>query len=194
MVKRTTEDKVNVTETDVLERLKTLVPLLQQEYLENLLKRYELNPDVRILSSRKLAELHAARGMWASAARIMSNTASSSERFSTAQELYMSAAELSIKAGDYLLADDNIRGAFESASPGDKARVQAKGAEMFLNEAADLDRNGKMTKCVQLYERILKTTRDANVSKRVSERLVVLYQKLGKIQDHMRMKASLESQ
>lgn len=194
MVKRTTEDRKNVTEMEVLEKLKTLVPLLQQEYLENLLQRYEMDPNLRILASRKLAELHAARGMWASAARIMTNAAASAERFSTAQELYMSAASLSIKAGDYLLADDNIKGAVEVAAPSEKARVQGAAADMYMSAAAELDQNGKMTKAVQIYERILKTTRDQNVSRRIRERLVVLYEKLGKIQESMRMKASLDVQ
>ena len=153
-----------------------------------------MDPNLRILASRKLAELHAARGMWASAARIMTNAATSSERFSTAQELYLSAASLSIKAGDYLLADDNIRGAVDVAAPSEKARVQSAAADMYLSAAAELDKSGKMTKSAQIYERILKTSRDANVSKRIRERLVVLYEKLGKIQESMRMKASLGPQ
>ncbi len=191
MVKRTIEERKNLSESDVLEKLKTLGPMLQQEYLENLNNRIELEPNLKVLVSKKLAEVYANRGMWSSAARVLTNAALACERFEPKKELHMQAGAVAIKAGDYLLADDNFRGAVEAAAPNEKARVQSDSADLYMAEATALDKSGKMTKAAQVYERILKSAKDNAVKRKITERLMALYEKLGRISDSMRMKSSL---
>ena len=193
MVKRTTEDREHITEQDVAVKLKTLSPMLQQEYLENVLNRMTTDPNLNIFSSRRLAELHAVKGMYSTAARIMTNAALVAVNFDKAKEIHLEAAALSIKAGDYLLAEDNFRNAVTAAAPSEKAKVQLEQAKYYMIEAEALDRNGKMSKAAQIYERILKQAKDTEVKRKVMERLMVLYEKLGRISDSIRFRESIKN-
>ena len=194
MVKRTFEEKQNITEEDIHLRLKALAPLLQQEYLENLLKRFNLQLNLKVLASKKLAELYAQRGMLSSAAKIMTNAAMAVETFAAKEEMHMSAGMLSVKAGDYLLADDNFKWALNSAAPSDKARVQKQAADFYLKEAAELEKTGKIAKAAHLYDRLLRSenTKEESTKRMIKEKLMVLYEKLGKIQESLRMRDSLK--
>lgn len=192
MEKRTTEYKTNVTEEDVLLKLKTLSSMLQQEYLENLLERLNLEPRVRILSSRRLADLYARRGMYASGARVVKNAAMIAPTFVQKKELSMEAGMLSLKAGDYLLADDCFLHAGEKAPAHEKDKIIQEASDLFLFEAEQLEKRGKMARAVQLYEKILRKGTDPIQERKIKERLVILYEKLGKIQDYLNMRNSLK--
>ncbi len=192
MDKRTTEERQNLTDEDILLRLKTLSPILQQEYLENLLQRLNLDPKLKILSSRKLADLYARRGMWASAARVITQAASVAPTFALKKDLCMEAGMMAIKAGDYLLADDSFRHAAEEAPQHEKDKVQKESSDLFLFEAEQLEKRGKIARATQLFEKLLRSDLDDASLRKIKEKLVVLYEKLGKIQDSMDMKNSLK--
>ena len=193
MVKRTTEIKENITEDDVRMKVKELSsPMLQSEYLENVLKRIVIQPNVKILASKMLSDLYVARGLWSIAAKTLENAADAAQTFSDKKNLYMSVGVLYIKSMDYLLADDAFRKAIEAASPGEKARLAADLRNLFMREADQLNNDRKIAKAAKLYERILKTATDINEKKKVMSNLVVLYEKLARISDSMQMRDSLK--
>jgi len=192
MVKRTTEIKENITADDVTMKVKELSsPMLQSEYLENILKRIVIQPDVKILASKMLSDLYVNRGLWSIAAKTLENAADAAQTFADKKNLYMSVGVLYIKSMDYLLADDAFRKALEATTPGEKARLSADIKNLFMNEADQLNKDKKIAKAAKLYERILKTASDINEKKKVMSALVVLYEKLARISDSMQMKESL---
>jgi len=192
MVKRTIEERQNLTEDDILQRLKELTPMLQQEYLENLLQRLNLDQRLKAISSRRLAELYARRGMYATASRVLTNAAMASPIFETKKELSMEAGMMAIKAGDYRLADDSFRHATEEAPPHEKDKIKKEAADLFLFEAEHLEKNRKSAKAIQLYEKILRTDPKDEETKKIKEKLVILYEKIGKIDDSLRMRDSIK--
>jgi len=192
MAKKTFEEKEKLTEDDVNEKLRSLSSTLQQEYLENLLKRFVLDQNIKILASKRLADLYARKGLWLNAARIMESAADSSPIFKERKDLYMKTGILYLKALNYLLATDSFKKALEAASPLEKAKLQEEINDLYLVEAEELDKKGKMAKAVQIYERILRTNPDAQKKRKISERLMVLYEKLGKIKDSLEMRDSLK--
>ena len=194
MVKRTTEEKQNPTEDDIRTRVKELsVPMLQSEYLENLLKRIAIQPSIKVFVSKNLADLYIRRGLWGSAAKTLENAADAATVFNEKKSLYMSVGSLYIKAMDYLLADDAFRKAVDAASIGEKARLAGDIRGIFLREAEALDKNGKIAKAVKLYERILRTATANDEKKKVMTSLMNLYEKLARINDFMAMRESLKN-
>jgi tetratricopeptide (TPR) repeat protein len=194
MVKRTIEEKQNPTEQDVRDRLKELNSLmLQQEYLENLLKRIVIQPNIKTLASRMLADIYARRGMWASAARSLDSAADAAVTFEDKKNLFMNVGILQIKAQDYLSADDAFRKAVEAAAPSEKARLQNESRTLFMAEAETLEGQGKKAKAVKLYERLLRSSTITNEKKKLMERLMVLYEQLAKVQDALAMRDSLKN-
>ena len=193
-MKRTTEEKQNVTEVDVMSRLKELnSPMLQSEYLENVLKKMALVPSVKTYASKTLAELYMKRGLWASAAKVLESAADAATIFNEKKSLYMSVGSLYIKAMDYLLADDAFRKALDSATPGEKARLAADIRAIFLREAETLDKEAKTAKATKLYERILRTATALDEKRKAMERLMVLYEKLARVSDSFAMRDALKN-
>jgi tetratricopeptide (TPR) repeat protein len=193
-MKRTIEERQNLTEDDVRTRLKELsAPMLQQEYLENLLKRLALQPSIKVFASKNLTDLYIRRGLWGTAAKVLENAADAATVFSEKKSIYMNVGSLYIKAMEYLLADDAFRKAVEAASPGEKAKLTADIRGIFLREAEALDNDGKIAKAVKLYERILRSASASEEKKKVMTRLMVLYDKLARISDSFAMRESLKN-
>ena len=193
-MKRTTEEKQNVTEQDVMLRLRELnSPMLQSEYLENLLKRIAIQPSIKTYASKALAELHMKRGLWSSAARVLENAADAAVAFNDKKSLYTQVGALYIKAADYLLADDAFRKAVEAASPGEKAKIASETRNLFLMDADALFRENKHAKAVKLYERMLRTSTANDEKKKIMERLKIIYEKLARIPESIQMRESLKN-
>ena len=194
MAHRTTEEKQNPTEDDIRNRLKELsAPMLQQEYLENLLKRMALQPSIKVFASKNLTDLYIKRGLWSSAARILENAADAATAFNEKKSIYMNVGALYIKAMDYLPADDAFRKAVEAASPGEKAKLTVDIRGIFLREAETLDKDARIAKAVKLYERILRSATAPDEKKKVMSRLMVLYEKLARISDSFAMREALKN-
>jgi len=194
MVKRTVEEKQNPTEDDIRTRVKELsVPMLQSEYLENLLKRIAIQPSIKVFVSKNLSDLYIRRGLWGSAAKVLENAADAATVFNEKKTLYMSVGSLYIKAMDYLLADDAFRKAVDAASIGERARLTADIRGIFLREAEALDKDGKIAKAVKLYERILRTATAIEEKRKVMTSLMNLYEKLARVNDFMSMRESLKN-
>ena len=193
MLKRTSEEKQNPTEMDIREKINAIShsPVLQQEYLENLLKRIAIQPSIKIFASRILADVYARRGMWASAAKTMENAASTFLNPNTKRDIYKQAAVLYLKAMDLLMAEDCFRKAIENSMEKEKPFLKKEIEQMHLAEAANMENNGKRARAVEVYERMLRLNPDPLLQRRIQERLVVLYEKLGRIADHLTLRDSL---
>ena len=193
MIKRTVEEKQNLTEDDVRTKLKGLSPALQQEYLENLLKRMALQPSIKIYASRMLAEVYARKGLWGSAAKVFENAADVAQTFNDKKNLYIDVGILNIKAQDYLSADDAFRKAIEAASPGEKAKLQAETRNLFITEAENLEKQDKIAKAAKLYERMLRSSFAKDEKKKIMARLMILYERLARITDSIAMREALKN-
>jgi uncharacterized protein HemY len=187
------EEKQNLTEDDVRTKLKGLSPALQQEYLENLLKRMALQPSIKIYASRMLAEVYARKGLWGSAAKVFESAADVAQTFNDKKNLYVDVGILNIKAQDYLSADDAFRKAIEAASPGEKAKLQAETRNLFITEAENLEKQDKIAKAAKLYERMLRSSFAKDEKKKIMARLMILYERLARITDSIAMREALKN-
>jgi len=193
-IKRTTEEKDNPTEDDVRMRLKTLSPMLQQEYLENLLKRMALDSQLKLMISRELVELYIRRGLFSNAAKTMENAASTFLNPNTKRDIYKQAGILYVRATDFMMADDCFRKAVDHALEKEKMLLRKEIEGIYLTEAHNFETIGKRGKAVEIYERILRSSPTPDIQKKINEKLLHLYEKLGRIRDHLNLRDSLMSQ
>ena len=194
MVKRTTEEKENPSEDDVRMRLKTLSPMLQQEYLENLLKRLNLDPNIRLMCSREVTELYVRRGLWAGAAKTMESAATFIHNPNHRRDIYKQAAVLYLRAVDLLMAEDCFRKSLENASERERPFLRKEFENIHLTEALAMENGGKRAKAVEVYERMLRLNPEPPLQRKINERLVVLYEKLGRIRDHLNLRDAMLKQ
>ncbi|MBU2523287.1 MAG: hypothetical protein KKE23_03290 [Nanoarchaeota archaeon] len=191
MVKRTTEEKENPSEDDVRFRLKTLSPMLQQEYLENLLRRLNLDPNIRLMCSREVTELYVRRGLWANAAKIMESAAIFIHNQNIKKDIYKQAAVLYLRAMDLLLAEDCFRKTLENAMEKEKPFLKREIEQIHFTEAANMENIGKRAKAVEVYERMRRLGPDPILQRKINEKLVVLYENLGRIRDYIDLRDSM---
>ena len=193
-MKRTFEEKQNLTEDDVRTRLKELSsPMIKSEYLENLLKRMAIQPNIKIFAAKNLSELYAQRGLWSSAGRVLESAAEAATVFSERKSLFIAVGVFYIKSMDYILADDAFRKAIDAASPGEKATLAKDIRNIFIRDADAMNADGKIAKAVKLYERMLRSSADISEKKKIMSNLVVLYDKLARIPDAIQMREALKN-
>ena len=194
MVKRTTEEKDNPSEDDIRMRLKTLSPMLQQEYLENLLKRLSLDPNIRLLCSREVTELYVRRGLLAAAAKTMGSAAAFIHNPNHRRDIYKQAAVLYLRAVDLLMAEDSFRKSLENATERERPFLKKEFENRHLTEAMAMETGGRRAKAVEVYERMLRLNPDPILQRKINERLVSLYEQLGRIRDHLNLRDSMKKQ
>jgi len=189
--KRTTEERENVKETEVLERLKTLSPTLQIEYLENLNKRMNLLPGLRVLVCTKLAALYEAKGLHAFSANILTKAADAAVIYKDKKDLYLKVGVLWLKSNEQMFASDAFKKALEVETPGERKNLQKVIRSYYFAEAENFEKNGKSARAVELYERIMKTQQEGEDMKVIRMKLANLYQKVGKVKESLDMKKSI---
>ncbi len=192
VIKRTIEEKENLSEEDIRAKLKTLSPILRQEYLENLLSRLNLDPSIKLLASRELVELYVRRGLYYNAAKIMESAAISFPSLSVKKDIYKQAGILHLKAGNFLNAEDCFKKSLENALEKERPFLRKEFENIFVAEAEFLESKGRKQKACEMYEKILRSDIDEYLKKKISERLLSLYEKLGKLREYFDLRESLK--
>jgi len=191
-IKRTSDDRDNITELDVRNRLSSLSFELKIEYLENLLKRLVLPNDVKYTASKLLTDLYLQKGWITSAARAMERAAEAVNTFNERKEIFMNVGMLYIKALEPVFAGDAFKKAIDAASPGERAQLQRKIRELWMSEAEALERANKRPKAIEIYEKMFRSTTDSYEQDAILKKLGPLYEKLGRIKDAIGIRESLK--
>ncbi len=190
--KRTTEYHENVSVDDVNQKMKTLIPALQIEYLENVAKRHELSGAVKILVGRKLSDIYNEKGMYSLAATKLKTAAEFAVTYNEQKELFFKVGELMIRAGEYIFAADAFKRAVEAEKPSEKNNMQKMVRQVYFNEADSFAKKGKTSKAIELYERIMRTPVEGENMDAVKQKLSDLYKRMGRIKDSLDMARSIQ--
>jgi tetratricopeptide (TPR) repeat protein len=191
-IKRTSDDRDNITELDVRNRLSSLSFELKIEYLENLLKRLVLPNDVKYTASKLLTDLYLQKGWITSAARAMERAAEAVNTFNERKEIFMNVGMLYIKALEPVFAGDAFKKAIDAASPGERAQLHRKIRDLWMSEAEALERANKRPKAIEIYEKMFRSTTDSYEQDAILKKLGPLYEKLGRIKDSIGIRESLK--
>jgi tetratricopeptide (TPR) repeat protein len=161
--------------------------MLKIEYLESCLKRL-ITFDVRKFVYLKLAELYEAKLMFNEAARNVDGAAEISITFREKMELYMKAAELLIKHCSYDAAEKSFEKAMVCSNSREREILKKKFKDMFFARAKEFETAKKFNNAIKIYEKLLIYGFVGEEEKKeINKKLAVLYGKVGKIQEAMRL-------
>ena len=189
MVKRTEETRNNPSWDDILQKSRELsTEALQSEYLENVLKKTNLQADLRTMINEKLALIYSKRGLYTHAASLLKEAAELSVSLMQKKERFLQEGIYHISAFEYAPAQYAFEKAVEAAPQADKEKLKRQVKENFLKAAAGLEKEKKISRAAEMYDwMIRKSDKTENLSE-VKMKLSVLYEKLGKIQESISLR------
>jgi tetratricopeptide (TPR) repeat protein len=173
---------------DIEAKLKSIGgDMLKIEYLENCLKK-QSTFNIRKFVYLKLAELYQTRLMWNEAAKNVDGAAEISITFRDKMELYMKATFLLIKHGSYYDADKQFEKALACASSREKEQLKKTYKEYYLERGKEFESLKKLNNAIKVYEKlIMQGFINESEKKEINAKLVILYGKVGKVRDAMRL-------
>lgn len=160
---------------------------VQIDYLTNLLKM-KIRPDVRKFVHQKLGEIYELKGMFVDAAKMCNNVAIASIAFSEKRNYHLKEAELYISAGKYDEADEAMKKAMREATSSEKAEIFVTIKEFYKKQAEILEFKRRKNHAAQIYEKLLSMDISNYEKKEIKEKLMELYENLGKVREYMALK------
>jgi len=190
MTDRFADLRDNMNEAEIMKKFSSFMSdELRAEFIENCLKK-KLDSSVKKNLHVKVADIYEKKRWYTNAASHMAAAISCTEIYREKMELYLKLGLLNIKDNKHIMARDSFKSAMDYAGSEDRKKIGIDIKNLYLNEASSLDANGKWTKAASIYEYSLDLLNDAE-KKTVKQKLVVLYEKLGRIKDSMRMKKEI---
>ena len=190
--KRLVEDRADLTEAYVLEKLKGFSNILQLEYLEKLNKRDNLLPGIKVLVCKKISEIYEGRNLYSIAATSLKQAISHVVLAKERKELLLKLGILWMKAGELLSSTDAFNEALKMESPSEVRNLQKHIRSLYLNEASNLEKIGKMAKASAIYERMLRYPQEGENTDEIKIKLANLYKKLGKTTESLNLMNSMK--
>lgn len=173
---------------DIENKLKTMGgDMLKIEYLENCLKQNQ-TIDVRKFLHLKVAELYERRLMLNEAAKNIDAAAEISVTFREKIDFYKRGIELHIKHGSYDAADEQFRKALVASNTKEKEELKKFIKDIYFKRANELESMQRNNNAIKIYERLLVFGFVSEEEKKeINAKLAVLYRRVGKIQESMRL-------
>jgi len=189
MVKRTEETRNNPSWDDILQKSRELsTEALQSEYLENVLKKTNLQADLRTMINEKLALIYSKRGLYTHAASLLKEAAELSVSLMQKRERFLQEGIYHISAFEYALAQYAFEKAVEAAPQAEKEKLKRQVKENFLKAAAGLEKEKKISRAAEMYDWIIRKSDKTESLSEVKMKLSALYEKLGKIQESISLR------
>jgi len=148
-------------------------------YMENALKE-SLTFDVKRFLYTKLAEIYSSRKMFDRAALAIANKIAITITFREKIETYIQAGELFAKASRLLESEQMFNKAIGEGNTKEKEMIKEKMISTFLENAEQLDKEGKRTHSIKFYERLLAMPISEAKKQEIKQKILPIYKALGK--------------
>lgn len=183
---------MTITKDDVLQQLRAQPSeAKKQEFLENILKK-PLNIDVKITALIALADLFIGKKWFGLAARNYCYAGDLANTFREKIDLYFKGAVLYLRSGDYINAEDNFRKVLVLAANKDKESIKQKILLLYLEHANSYEKEKQYTKAIAAYNRILMMNLPLQKANEIREKLVTLYEKIGRPIEANQMRTQIQ--
>lgn len=139
----------------------------------------------------KLAELYEKITMLKEAAKNYDNAAMVSIAFSEKINHYMKEAELYIKADDFEKSDEAMKKAMRQANSTEKNEIYLTVKDFYKQQAEAYEKNLKRVGAARVYEKLLEMKISDSERKDIKEKLLEIYDKLGKRKEYLILKKEL---
>ena len=163
---------------------------VQIDYLTRFLKE-PLTMDMKKFVFLKLAVLYEKTSMLKEAAKNYNNAAMVSIAFSEKINHYIKEAELYIKADDFEKSDEAMKKARAQANSTEKDEIYFTIKEFYKRQAEAYEKNLKRANSARVYEKLLEMKISDSERKEIKEKLLEIYDKLGKTKEYIILKKGL---
>ena len=153
--------------------------------------REEMSLDTKKFVYIRLAEIYEKLKMFNNSAKMFENAAIVSVAFTEKINFHLKEAESYIKTNHFEKVDSAIKKAMEHANASQKAEIIFHIKRFYLREAQAYETEVKRNQASKIYEKLLTMRLSHQEEKEVKEKLINLYQKLGKFKEVEFMKKTL---
>lgn len=164
---------------------------VQIDYLTKFL-REETGLEMKKYTCLKLAEIYERRNMLDNAAKMLENAARVSTLPSEKIRLHLREAEFYIKTGNFDSTSKAVEKAKAIANASEKAEIDFHIKRFYLHEAEIYEMEMKRNHAIKVYEKLLKTKLSGHEEKEIKQKLILLYEKLGKFREAENLKKDLD--
>mgnify|MGYP001580822667 CR=1 FL=1 len=151
-----------------------------------------LSADIRKFVCLKLAEIYEKKSMFTEAAKMYDTAAICAISFSDKIKYYVKETELLIKGGVFQRADEAMRKAMTDANASERAEVYFVLKDFYKRQAEIYEKELRRNNAVKIYEKLLEMNISDTERREIKEKLLKLYEKLGKIKEYCILKKGLE--
>ena len=163
---------------------------IQINELVELLKE-ELPLDIKKFVIQKLAFIYESRKMFNDCAVMYELLSKNSIAFSEQIKQLMKAVKFYIKAGIFDKAEYSMKKALAEANSMEKEDIYFTVKDLYKKQAEEYEDELKRAHAARIYEKILEMNILDSERLEIKERLIDLYEKLGRLQEYYKIKRSL---
>lgn len=154
--------------------------------------RQDLSIDMKKFVYLRLAGIYERKGMLSDAARMFNNVALASIAFSEKIKSHVKEAELYIKAGNFEKVDEAMKKAMREANASQKAEIYFAVKDFYKRQAEIYEKEMKRNHASKIYERLLQMNMGDLEKQEIKEKLLDLYDKLGRFKEYNLLKKGME--
>ena len=179
------------TRKEIEEKFVKMGDYVKIDYLSSCLKN-NIDFDTRKFVLVKLSGLYENKKMFLEAGKMMKAAAEINTTYQAKVDDFVKAAGLFIQGSHFDDADGAVKGAFSVANDSQKNVVNTKIKEFYKTQAEVHIRNDRRSLALRTYEKMLTLNLNEIERRETNEKLLGLYDKLGKIRDFYTLKRNLQ--
>ena len=146
--------------------------------------------DLKIFLYKKLMEIYKDNKMPLEAAKIAKNIAMLSDSYKDKEKYHIAEAELYIIAGTFEKVNQAMKNAMVNANATERDNIVYTIKEFYKIQATIYERELKRRKASEIYEKLLEMNLLPSERQYIKEKLLELYDKLGKTKEYFVLKKS----
>jgi len=172
-----------ITKSEIEEAIRGKGDFVKIDYLKRYLEVVD-SLEVKKFVLLNLAGICEANGMFGEAAKNMAVAADICLTYREKIEFFMKEAELLVKFGNFDLAEKAFERAYALGNSQEKINVKNKYHEFYRIQGELEEQQGKNRKALEVYERLLPMIENETLKLHVKEKMLELYQKLGRMKEY----------
>lgn len=139
--------------------------------------------EMRRFAYSKLAKIYEDRRMYFDAAKAYKNMALNSTIYREKIRYHIKEAESYIQAGEFNEADKALKSALSEANKDQRVQIYREIKQFYKEHAEALEKEFKTNHASKVYEKILTLNLTEEEEKEARQKLIELYEKLGKLKE-----------
>ena len=175
----------NMTHSEIESVLGGLGDFVQIDHLLRFLREPEITSEMKKFNYLKLARIYEKKGMFFDAAKSYSNAAIYSLKDAEKGSFCVKECESLISGGFFEHVDKTIQKGYANMTSEERAWIYNKIKELYRKQAENYESQLKRSNAVRVYEKMLELRLSDFEKKEIKERLMGLYEKLGKKKEYM---------